>query len=56
MASLATCAAYYAAQYLKMRKLPADGMKVRVSVEKDLQPAQMVSFQIEVVAPGLDER
>ena len=28
LASLATCAAYYAAQYLKTRGLPADDLKV----------------------------
>ena len=56
LASLATCAAYYAAQYLKARTLPTDGLKVRVSAEKALQPARLASFQIEVVAPGLDER
>jgi putative redox protein len=56
LASLATCAAYYAAQYLKARGLPSDDLKVKVSGEKALQPARLASFQIEVVAPGLDER
>lgn len=56
LASLATCAAYYAAQYLQTRKLPAADFKVRVSAQKALQPARLASFQIEVVAPGLDER
>ncbi len=56
LASLATCAAYYAAQYLNSRKLPSEALKVRVSAEKALQPARLASFQIEVFAPGLDER
>lgn len=56
LASLATCAAYYAAQYLKARQLPADDLKVRVSAEKAHQPARLGSFRIEVTAPGLDER
>ena len=56
LASLAACAAYYAAQYLQTRKLPAADLKVRVSAEKALQPARLASFQIEVVAPGLNER
>jgi len=30
LASLATCAAYHAAQYLKTRQLPAQDLKVRV--------------------------
>lgn len=56
LASLATCAAYYAAQYLKARQLPADDLKVRVSAEKAHQPARLGSFRIEVTTPGLDER
>lgn len=56
LASLATCAAYYAAQYLKARHLPAKELKVRVSGEKAQQPARLGAFRIEVSAPGLDER
>jgi uncharacterized OsmC-like protein len=56
LASLATCAAYYAAQYLKVRQLPAGDLRVRVSAEKAQQPARLSSFRIEVTAPGLDER
>jgi putative redox protein len=56
LASLATCAGYYAAQYLKARQLAADGLKVRVSAEKAQQPARLGSFRIEITAPELDER
>jgi uncharacterized OsmC-like protein len=56
LAALATCAAYYAAQYLNARHLPAEDLKVRVSAEKAQQPARLSSFRIEVTAPGLDER
>jgi uncharacterized OsmC-like protein len=56
LASLATCAAYYAAQYLKARKLPAQDLKVRVGAEKAAQPARLASFHIEVTVPGLDGR
>jgi uncharacterized OsmC-like protein len=56
LASLATCAAYYATQYLKARKLPAEDLKVRVSAEKATQPARLASFQIEVTVPALDDR
>jgi putative redox protein len=56
LASLATCAAYYAAQYLKVRQLPTAELRVRVSAEKAHQPARLGSFRIEVTAPGLDER
>ena len=56
LASLATCAAYYATQYLKTRKLLAEDLKVRVSAEKAAQPTRLSSFHIEVTAPGLDSR
>ena len=56
LASLATCAAYYAAQYLKARQLPAGDLRVRVSAEKAQQPARLGSFRIELMTPCLDER
>jgi uncharacterized OsmC-like protein len=56
LAALASCAAYYAAEYLKARDLPANALKVRVSAEKALRPARLSSFRIEVDAPGLDEK
>jgi len=56
LASLATCAAYYAAQYLKTRGLPANDLKVRVTAEKALKPARLASFRIEISLPELEER
>ncbi|MGA2878139.1 MAG: OsmC family protein [Bryobacteraceae bacterium] len=56
LASLATCAAYYAVQYLKVRRLPAEDLRVRVSAEKVQQPARLDRFRIEVMVPGLDQR
>ena len=56
LASLASCAAYYAVQYLKVRHLPAGNLKIRVTADKARQPARLDSFRIEVMAPGLDER
>lgn len=56
LASLATCSAYYAAQYLKARGLPADGLQVRVNAEKAAQPARLASFRIEVMVSALDDR
>src|SRR5512144_3285402 len=56
LVSLATCAAHYAVQYLKTRKLPTANVKVRVSAEKVLQPARLASFRIEVTTPELDEQ
>lgn len=56
LASLAACAGYYAAQYLKTRGLATDGLGVRVTAEKAAQPARLGSFGIEVTAPGVDDR
>jgi len=56
LASLATCGAYYAVQYLNARKLPSADLKVQVSGEKATQPARLASFLIDFMAPGLEER
>jgi putative redox protein len=56
LASLASCAAYYAAQYLKARQLPASDLRVSVQAEKALHPARLASFRIEITAPDLDQR
>jgi uncharacterized OsmC-like protein len=48
LASLGTCAGFYAAQYLKARNLPADGLNIRVTAEKGTQPPRLASFRIEV--------
>ena len=56
LASLATCAAYYATQYLMKRKLLAQDLKVRVSGKKAAQPARLAAFHIDVTTPGLDQR
>ena len=55
LASLAACAAYYAAQYLKTRGFPSNDVKVRVTAEKALKPARLATFRIDVDVPGLDE-
>jgi putative redox protein len=56
LASLASCAAYYASQYLSARNLSAQDLQVRVSAEKRAQPARLASFQIHVEIPSLDGR
>jgi len=53
LASLASCAGFYAAQYLKARGLPAAGLEVRVTAEKALKPARLAAFRIEVALPEL---
>lgn len=56
LAALATCAGYYAAQYLKTRNLSTEGLSVHVVAEKALQPARMARFQVVVSATPLDEK
>ena len=56
LASLGTCAGFYAAQYLRARSLPAAGLTVKVEAEKAAQPARLGSFKIEVAAPVEEER
>ena len=53
LASLGTCAGYYAAQYLKTRGLPTAGLEIRVAAEKEVKPARLARFHVEVTAPGL---
>jgi uncharacterized OsmC-like protein len=56
LVSLGTCAGFYAAQYLKTRSLPAQGLEVKVTAEKAAQPARLGRFRIEVTVPALDPR
>lgn len=56
LVSLGTCAAYYAAEYLKARSIPTTGLEIKVSAEKAMQPARLDAFRIEVAMPGLDPR
>ena len=56
LASLATCAAYYAAQYLRTRQLAVEGLKVGVTAEKAYQPARLGRFHVDVYSPEMDER
>jgi uncharacterized OsmC-like protein len=57
LASLGTCAGFYAAQYLRARSLPTGRLRVEVHAGKSAdRPARLASFRIEVFAPGLEER
>lgn len=51
LGSLASCAAYYAAYYLKARKLASAGTEVIVTAEKLANPSRIDHFKIEVIAP-----
>jgi len=55
LASLGTCAGYYAVEYLKARNIPAAGLEISVVAEKATQPARLGSFRIEVSLPGSDD-
>jgi uncharacterized OsmC-like protein len=54
LASLGTCAGFYAAQYLKTRSLPTEPLAVKVTADKVPQPARLGRFHIDVEAPALD--
>src|SRR5437588_11595703 len=56
LSSLGACAAYYAAEYLRARGLPDEGLEIHVAGEKGDRPTRIVSLQFDVVAPGLNQR
>ena len=51
LASLGTCAAFYASAYLRKRGLPREGVEVRVTAAKAGPPARLDNFVIEVNVP-----
>jgi uncharacterized OsmC-like protein len=51
LASLGSCAAFYAVQYLKTRNLAENGVEVSVTADKLKQPARLGNFNIHVVCP-----
>lgn len=51
LASLGTCAAFYAAEYLRTRKLAQSGVEVSVSAEKIKPPARLSNFKVSVTSP-----
>lgn len=56
LASLGSCAGFYAVDYLKRQKLEVEGTRVRVTAEKAKNPARLDQFKIEVDVPaGLSE-
>lgn len=52
LASLGSCAGFYAADYLKRQKLAAEGLRLRVTCEKAKNPARLDNFKIEVEVGG----
>jgi len=51
LASLGSCAGYYAADYLRRQQLAVAGTRVRVTAEKVSAPARLDQFRISVEAP-----
>jgi putative redox protein len=52
LASLGSCAGFYAVMYLKKHKLSMEGTRVHVSAEKAKAPARMEDFRITVDVPA----
>jgi uncharacterized OsmC-like protein len=56
LASLGSCAAYYAVDYLKRNSIPQEGVRTRVTAEKVKGPFRLDNFKIEVeVSAELEE-
>ncbi|MGO9324970.1 MAG: OsmC family protein [Terracidiphilus sp.] len=51
LASLGSCAAFYAAEYLRTRNLAKSGLEVSVTAEKLLKPARLGNFRVLVTSP-----
>src|SRR3954453_23790513 len=52
LASLGSCAAFYAAQYLRKFKLSTEGTRVRVTADTMKEPVPRIdNFQIEIETP-----
>ena len=52
LASLGSCAAFYAAAYLRKHKLSEKGTKVRVTAGKRKEPARLDDFRISIEVPS----
>jgi len=56
LASLGTCAAFYAAQYLRTRSLPPRACKFGFPPDKAAGPARLAAFRIEIRVPASPTR
>jgi putative redox protein len=57
LASLGSCAGFYASQYLRKHGLATEGTRVRVTAEKTQNPARLDHFRVEVQVPAaLEDR
>lgn len=51
LASLGSCAAFYAVQYLKARSLADIGVEVLITADKLMQPPRLGNFRVHVTCP-----
>lgn len=56
LASLGGCVGQYVAQYLRLRGRSTEGLRVQVSADPGQRPLRLRNFQVEIVAPGLNDR
>ncbi|HEX3987103.1 MAG TPA: OsmC family protein [Acidobacteriaceae bacterium] len=56
LAALGGCVGQFVAQYLKLRGLSTEGLLIRVHAQPAQRPLRLKDFQIEIIAPGLNER
>lgn len=54
LSSLGTCAAFYAAYYLNLNKLPTEGLHVKITARKAMNPPRLDDFEVQVEVPGVD--
>ena len=51
VASLASCAAFYARRYLARHGLPVEGLRVETDYEMGTHPSRVTRFEVRVVLP-----
>lgn len=56
LAALGGCTGQFVAQYLTLRGLSSEGLSIRVRAEAGARPLEVGDFQVEIVAPSLDNR
>lgn len=56
LASLGSCAAYYAVEYLRARNLSTTGVTIAVTAEKVQQPPRLTNFAIMLNIPELADQ
>jgi uncharacterized OsmC-like protein len=56
LSAVGACAAYYAEEYLHVRGLPGEELEIRICAEKGGKPTRIASLQLDVIAPGLNQR